>query len=280
MKKLFIFGLGYSAGYVAAQAIAGGWRVAGTTRDAARAEHLSRLGMECMLFDALDPASLRGVDAILVSIPTAEGVGDPVLARYREAVASAGVPWIGYFSTTGVYGDWDGAWVDETCEARCGNPRLERRVRAEDQWRELGAHVFRLAGIYGPGRSVVDDVLAGTARRIDKPGQVFSRIHVEDIAGVVRASLRRPTPGEIYNVCDDEPAPAHEVVTYTCELLGKPLPELVNWRQAGLSAMGLEFYSANRRVSNQKVRDVLEYDFVYPTYREGIKALVAAPQEA
>lgn len=178
--------------------------------------------------------------------------------------------WLGYLSTTGVYGDWDGAWVDENAELRGTGERLKRRIAAEKEWRAHGGHVFRLAGIYGPGRSVLEDLKAGTARRIDKKGQVFSRIHVADIAHIVFASMRRPSPGSTYNVCDDEPAPAHEVVAHGARLLGIKPPPLVPYEQAQLSPMGHEFYAANRRVNNEKIKRELGVSLIYPTYREGL----------
>jgi len=212
------------------------------------------------------------IETILQSLSIPSGLPphpNPLPAGEREYR-----PWLGYLSTTGVYGDWNGEWVDENSELRPNNERLKRRVAAENAWREKGGHIFRLAGIYGPGRSAIDDVREGTARRIDKPGQVFSRIHVEDIAQAVVASMLKPSPGRIYNICDDEPAPSHEVVKFACELLGTVLPPLVPFAEAVLSPMGREFYSANRWVSNTRIKQELGITLKYPTYREGLKALV------
>lgn len=275
MKNLFIFGLGTSALALACRAMGAGWQVSGTTRDAQKRGVLRQKNIHAVAFDEVTQAQLRAADAILVSIQTVEGEGDPVLARYGEWLRDLPqLPWLGYLSTTGVYGDWGGAWVDETSETRAGNARLARRIEAEQHYLGLPqSHVFRLAGIYGAGHSAIDDVRAGTARRIDKPGQVFSRIHVEDIAGALFASMQQPASGEIYNLCDDAPAPAHEVVAYACELLGHPVPPLLPWREAGLSAMGSEFYSASRRVSNRKLKEKLGYALQYPTYREGLQAI-------
>ena len=270
VKHLFIFGLGYSSQALARLAMAHGFAISGTCRTAEKCDALKTLGIDAHLFDAVPSGIIKDASHILSSAPPQEGHGDVVLARYADVLPDA---WLGYLSTTGVYGDWDGQWVDEESELRAGNARLERRVEAEAQWRARGGHVFRLAGIYGAGRSAIDDVRAGTARRIDKPGQVFSRIHVEDIAQTVFASMQKPDTGAVYNVCDDEPAPAAEVVAYACQLLGVPLPPLVPFEQAKLSAMGREFYSANRRVRNDKIKKALGVSLRYPTYREGLKAI-------
>lgn len=241
-----------------------GFRVSGTTRSKEKADALNAQGIEAFLF----PHAAGDATHILSSIPPQEQ-GDAVLP-----LVSGGAAWLGYLSTTGVYGDWDGAWVDEASPLRPNNERLKRREAAEKEWLARGGHVFRLAGIYGPGRNAIEDVRQGEARRIDKPGQVFSRIHVEDIAQAVVASMKRPNPGSIYNVCDDMPAPAHEVVSYACELLGAALPPLVPYAQAELSPMGREFYTSNRRVKNDKIKSELGVSLKYPTYREGLKAFL------
>lgn len=269
MKRLFIFGLGYSSLYIAQAAIKAGFSVVGTCRTEEKCDRLRGQGIE-----AFSPAEVRGLDFdklgithILSSIPPQIGYEEPDPAMRQGS-------WLGYLSTTGVYGDWGGEWVDENSPTRAGNERLQRRVHAENAWREKGGHIFRLAGIYGPGRSAIDDVRDGSARRIDKPGQVFSRTHVEDIAQVVLASMLKPNPGRIYNVCDDEPAPAHEVVSYACALLGKEPPPMIPFAQAEMSAMGKEFYSANRRVKNARIKNELAVRLKYPSYREGLAALV------
>ena len=266
MSKLFIFGLGYSGLAIAKAAQAAGFSVAGMTRSAEKCEALRGLGIEAFPFDHIP--SLENYTHILSSVPTVEGAGDVILPLITKAPK-----WLGYLSTTGVYGDYAGAWVDENSELRPNNARLQRRVAAEEAWRTQGAHIFRLAGIYGPGRSTIEDVLDGSARRIDKPGQVFSRIHVDDIAQVVVASMRHPNPTRVYNVCDDEAAPQREVVEFACELLQKPLPPLQTVEQANLSAMGREFYSANRRVRNERMKRELDVTLHYPTYREGLTAI-------
>jgi nucleoside-diphosphate-sugar epimerase len=182
--------------------------------------------------------------------------------------------WMGYFSTTGVYGDHQGAWVNEASMLNPNSKRLLHRIVAEARWIVRGGEVFRLAGIYGKGRSAMDDVMDGSARRIYKEGQVFSRIHVEDIVQVILAAIAKPNRGAIYNVCDDEPAASHEVVAYACELLNKPVPPLVPYEQVEMSAMAREFYSANRRVSNARIKDELGVKLYYPSYREGLGAIV------
>ncbi|MDX2074338.1 MAG: SDR family oxidoreductase [Alphaproteobacteria bacterium] len=249
-----------------------GFKVSGTTRSEEKAQKLEALGIE-----VISPAAWLGLDFtrfthILSSIPPQSGYQEPDPAMRRG--------WIAYLSTTGVYGDWQGEWVDETSELRPNNERLNRRVAAEKEWLARGGHVFRLAGIYGPGRSAIDDVRGGTARRIDKPGQVFSRIHVEDIAQVVVASMLAPNPGSVYNGCDDEPAPAHEVVAYACKLLDMEPPPMIPFEQAEMSPMGREFYAANRRVRNDKIKRELGMELCYPSYREGLaQCLQSNPSE-
>jgi len=280
--KLFIFGLGYSSQYIAQAAIKAGFLVAGTCRTQEKCDQLKAQGIEAFVFANSHPTLLplgRGLlesaTHILSSIPPQE-IGDVVLP-FLALTANCQPPtasWLGYLSTTGVYGDYQGEWVDEQSELRPNNERLKRRVAAEKAWQEKRGHVFRLAGIYGPRRSAIDDVRDGTARRIDKPGQVFSRIHVEDIAQVVLASMLKPNPGAAYNVCDDEPAPAHEVVKFACELLGKVVPALIPYGQAEMSVMGREFYSANRRVKNARIKNELGVTLKYPSYREGLAKLV------
>ena len=268
-KSLFIFGLGFAAQAVARSAIAQGFTVTGTCRSQEKCEMLKAQGMGAYLFESIPKDVLSGATHILSSIPPQENIGDVVI-KYLPS----GDRWLGYFSTTGVYGDYAGEWVDEQSEPRPNNERLKRRLEAEAQWQSRGGHIFRLAGIYGKGRSALDDVRAGRARRIDKEGQVFSRIHTDDIAQVVLASMAKPNPKAIYNVCDDEPAPAHEVVALACELLGVESPPLIPFAQAEMSPMGREFYSANRRVKNQRIKQELGVKLLCPTFREGLKGLL------
>jgi nucleoside-diphosphate-sugar epimerase len=283
--RLFCFGLGFSARALAERLAETGWTVAGTTRSAEKAAELRAAGLEAVLFDRdhpLDPADLAGTSHLLVSIAPDQD-GDPVLDRHAADIAAlADLRWIGYLSTTGVYGDWQGAEVDETSELRGAKGRNLRRIEAEAAWLALHAekglpvHVFRLAGIYGPGRSALDQVRAGRARRIDKPGHLFSRIHVEDIARVLLASIARPNSGRIYNVCDDEPAAAAEVTAYACRLLGVEPPPLIPLEQAEMSPMALSFWEDNRLVSNRRLHEELGVTLAYPNYRAGLDAILAA----
>jgi len=202
--------------------------------------------------------------------------------RHGEDIAALpGLRWLGYLSTTGVYGDRGGGWVDETARLLPTGERGRRRVGAEQGWLGLwhdsGApvHIFRLAGIYGPGRSAFDAMRAGTAKRIDKPGQVFSRIHVEDLATVLVASIAQPRLGAVYNVCDDDPAPSQAVVAHAARLLGVPPPPLVPFEAAGLSPMARSFYDDNKRVSNRLIKTELGMRLRYPDFRAGLAAILA-----
>jgi nucleoside-diphosphate-sugar epimerase len=265
MPHLYCFGLGYTAAALARLLLAEGWTVGGSTRDAGRRATLERLGI------AVADAPPPGATHFLSSVPP-DADGDPVLRVHRPASAQ----WIGYLSTTGVYGDQGGGWVDEATPPRPSEERGRRRLAAEREWLALAppAQVFRLAGIYGPGRSVLDQLRAGTARRVVKPGQFFSRIHVEDIAAVLLASIARPRPGAIYNVCDDEPAPADQVVSFAAQLLGMAPPPAVPFEQAALTAMARSFYVGSRRVRNDRIKRELGVALRYPTYREGLRALL------
>jgi len=285
--RLFCFGLGYSAAALVAELQPAGWRIAGTCRSTEKQAGLAKAGIEAFRFarDAplVDPAAaLAGTTHLLVSVPP-DAAGDPVLDHHAAAIAGlTGLAWAGYLSTTGVYGDRAGGWVDETSALTPTTERGRRRLAAEQSWRELWrrhqvpVHLFRLAGIYGPGRSQLDAVRAGTAQRIDKPGQVFSRIHVADIAAVLLASMARPNPGAAYNVCDDEAAAPEAVVAYACDLLGVKPPPLVPFAAARLSPMGRSFYEDNKRVSNGLIKSELGVRLRYPSYREGLRALLAA----
>jgi nucleoside-diphosphate-sugar epimerase len=274
--RLFIFGLGYSGGEIARQAKAAGWSVAGTVRSGDKAQQLAAEGIETHLFDgaaALPAGAIDRMTHVLCTIAPGT-TGDPALGRCAPLLHVA--RWLGYLSTTGVYGDHGGGWVDEATPPNPGQPRSVERLAAERAWQALGATVFRLPGIYGPGRSAIDQVKAGTARRIDKPGQVFSRIHVEDIATTVLAAVARPSPGAIYNVTDDLAAPTADVIAYACELLAVPAPPLVPWAEIAptLSAMARSFYAENRRVRNDRIKGELGVSLRYPTYREGLRAIL------
>ena len=277
-NRLFIFGLGYSGSELARQAKAAGWHVAGTVRGSDKAQQLAAEGIETHLFDGAAPLpeSAFGETTHVVCTIAPGGTGDPVLRVCAPLLRQA--RWLGYLSTTGVYGDHAGGWVDETTPTNPGQPRSLSRLAAERGWQAIGATLFRLPGIYGPGRSAIDQVKAGTARRIDKPGRVFSRIHVEDIAATVLAALARPTSGTVYNVADDLPASTAEVIAFACDLLAVPVPPLVPWAEIAptMSAMARSFYAENRRVRNDRIKRELGVTLRYPTYREGLQAILGA----
>jgi nucleoside-diphosphate-sugar epimerase len=286
-STLFCFGLGFSADALARRVLARGWRVAGTTRDPAKATSLERRGIRAEVFDRarpLRPGALAGVTHVLVSAPPDEA-GDPVLDAHGDDLSRLpGLAWVGYLSTTGVYGDHGGAWVDEATPRAPTSARARRRVAAEDAWlalwraRGVPVHLFRLAGIYGPGRSPIDDLLAGTAKRVHRPGQVFSRIHVDDVASVLEASIARPAPGAAYNVCDDEPASPAEVVAHAARLLGVEPPPVVPFDEAELSPMARTFWADNKRVRNDRMKGELGATLGYPDFRSGLEAILRASE--
>jgi nucleoside-diphosphate-sugar epimerase len=258
---MFVFGLGYSAGVIAADLRARGWSVEGTGG-----------GRITFGDEARVHAGLAAATHVLSSVPPAEGA-DPVLAGYREALARFAERggWLGYLSSTGVYGDTGGAWVDES--APTGTGRRSARAEADAAWLARGARVFRLPGIYGPGRSALNRVREGKAHRIAIAGQVFSRVHVADIARGVIAAL--DAPAGAYNLADDLPCSQNAVIEEACRLLGTAPPPLQSLDEAGLSAMARGFYAENRRVANGKARRVLGWRPLYPTFREGLAALRA-----
>jgi nucleoside-diphosphate-sugar epimerase len=282
-KHLFCFGFGYTARELARQLPRDGWRITGTRRSDEGCARIREAGHDAVLFDGetpMDSSVLDGVTHVLHSISPGAN-GDPVLRLHGDDLAARAdqIAWFGYLSTTGVYGDRGGDWVDEASSLEPSTSRGQARLEAEAGWfgmREafdLPVHVFRLAGIYGPGRNQIEGLRNGTAKRIVKPGQVFSRIHVEDIAGILRASMAHPNPGSAYNVCDDEPAPPQDVVKWAAELIGIEPPPEVAFDDAELSPMAKSFYSESKKVSNVRVKDELGYEFRYPTFREGLKAL-------
>jgi nucleoside-diphosphate-sugar epimerase len=287
MPRLFCFGLGYTALALARRLMAEGWLIAGTTRTAERRARFTAEGFDVHLFDRDRPlpdpaAALAGTTHLLTSIPPDEAA-DPVLDHHlADLRRSATLQWVGYLGTTGVYGDRGGAWVDETDPVTPTMPRTRRRVAAEAAWLASGlpVHIFRLAGIYGPGpgRNALEAVRAGTARRIVKPGQVFGRVHVDDIVEVLCASIARPNPGAAYNVADDQPAPPQDVIAFACELLGVAPPPEVPYDEAELSPMARSFYADNRRIANARIKRELGVRLRYPTYREGLRAILG--QEA
>jgi nucleoside-diphosphate-sugar epimerase len=274
MSHLFCFGMGFSARTLALRLAAKGWTITGTSRSAEGQKAIEALGYRGAMFDA----ALRipdDVTHIVVSAPP-DQQGDPVLQLCSQQLRQATrIKWLAYLSTTGVYGDRGGEWVTEDSPLTPNTERGERRLAAEKAWlaMPLPVHLFRLAGIYGPGRNQLMSVLDGTAKRIIKQGQVFSRIHVEDIATVLEASIAKPHPGGAYNVCDDEPCPPQDVVAYAAELLGLPVPPDIPFEKAQLSPMARSFYADSKRVANQRIREELGVTLAYPNYREGLRAL-------
>lgn len=279
---LFCFGFGYTAGRLARR-LGRRRRVAGTARIAATRDGVSLVGFGRRAPLADLPARLARTTHVLVSIPPDEA-GDPVADLHGPALAALPrLRWLGYLSTTGVYGDTGGAWVDEAAPLNPGSARAARRVAAEDAWlalwrdRGLPVHVFRLPGIYGPGRSAIDQLRAGTARLVDKPGHVFSRIHVDDIAAALAASMAAPALGEVYNLADDEPAAGAEVIAYAAALLGIDPPPPAPFDDPSLSPMARSFHAECRRVSNAKMKAALGVVLQYPSYREGLASILADP---
>lgn len=278
-KTLLCIGYGYSARALARRMLARGWRVIGTTRDLGEAQPDE--DVQLLQWPGAN-VPLEGVTHVLSSVgPNADG--DPVMEALRDELAaraaSGQFDWVGYLSTTAVYGDQGGAWVDEDTPIAPSSRRGNWRAQAEAAWQaipDLPLHIFRLAGIYGPGRGPFAKLMAGKARRIVKPGQVFSRIHVEDIATVLEASIDQPNPGAIYNVCDDEPAPPQDVLGYGAELLGLPVPAEVPFDEAGMTPMARSFYGENKRVRNTRIKEELGVRLAYPDYRTGLRAVKMA----
>ena len=280
MTTLLSFGHGYSARALT-RLLPEDWRVIGTTRSPDRVEALRAEGVEPVIWPGGDliPALDAATHLLISAAPDADG--DPVLRDWQDAIAARAerFAWVGYLSTTGVYGDRDGGWVDEESELRPATKRGQARVEAEAAWRAipgLPLHVFRLAGIYGPGRGPFEKVRQGTARRIVKQGQVFSRIHVDDIAQVLKASIDRPHTGATYNLCDDDPAPPQEVIAHAAELLGLPVPQEVPFEEAEMTLMARSFYAESKKVRNDRIKDELKVTLIHPDYRSGLAALLRA----
>ncbi len=274
MNHLLCFGFGFCAQALAQKLDQKLWRISGTSRSAEGVASIKAQGFEGVLFDGLNSIA-NSVTHIVSSVPP-DAAGDPVLRKFKTELAARAnsFDWVAYLSTTGVYGDRAGCIVDETAALTPNTERGQRRVDAEASWAFLSPHIFRLAGIYGQGRNALESLKAGTAKRVIKPGQIFSRIHVEDIAGIVLASINNPNPGRIYNVADDEPCPPQDVITYAAELLKMVPPLEISFDQAELSPMAKSFYADSKRVSNLRVKEELGYKFRYPNYKLGLKALL------
>lgn len=277
-KTLLSLGHGFSARALSELLLPQGWVIHGTTRSADKAEALKQEGIVPHAFPGDLSGPLEEATHLLISAgPDAEG--DPMLRHLKDDITRIAprLEWAGYLSTTGVYGNHDGGWVDEDTPLTPSTRRGKWRVAAEAEWQaipDLPLHIFRLAGIYGPGRGPFFKVRNGTARRIIKPGQVFSRIHVEDIAQILAASIAQPDPGAIYNMCDDDPAPPQDVIAHAAELLGQPLPPEEDFETAEMTPMARSFYAESKRVNNDKIKTDLGVRLIYPTYREGLAALL------
>ncbi|QFU09973.1 NAD dependent epimerase/dehydratase family protein [Rhodobacteraceae bacterium THAF1] len=278
--RLLCIGCGYSARALAARVIANGGEVVGTTRSEDKAQGLRDMGITPVIWPGTPLAPHLDWATHIVHSVAPDDDGDPVLTDHGREIADAQPNWFAYLSTTGVYGDHDGAWVDEDSPLAPSTTRGAQRVRAETGWQALAAqtglplHIFRLAGIYGPGRGPFAKVRNGTARRIVKPGQVFSRTHVEDIAQVLHRSMQAPAPGSIYNVCDDDPAPPQDVIAHAADLLDVPRPPEIAFADADMSPMARSFYAESKRVRNDRIKRHLGVVLRYPTYREGLAALL------
>lgn len=271
---LLSFGHGYSAQALASVLMPLGWRVIGTTRSGEGRQD----GVDTVVWPGTDMTKYLDAATHLLISAAPDPEGDPVLRGLRDDIAARAFDWVGYLSTTGVYGDHQGGWVDETTPLTPSTRRGQMRVRAEAEWQSMGLplHIFRLAGIYGPGRGPFAKVRAGTARRIIKQNQLFSRIHVEDIAQVLAASIARPDAGAIYNLCDDDAAPPEDVIGYAAELLGVPLPDAVAYEDAEMTPMARSFYAESKRVRNDRIKQDLGVVLKYPNYRVGLQALLDA----
>jgi nucleoside-diphosphate-sugar epimerase len=282
-RTLLSFGHGYSARALAALLTPQGWQITGTTRSGDKAAAIRETGVTPLVWppDSDDIAQALDKATHLLISPGPTASGDPVLNMLADHITRIAprLEWVGYLSTTAVYGDHGGAWVDETTPPTPASERGQWRADAEAAWAAipgLPLHIFRLAGIYGPGRGPFAKVRAGTARRIVKPGQVFSRIHVADIAQILAASIAQPNPGAIYNVCDDDPAPPQNVIAHAADLLGLPVPPEIPFVSADMTPMARSFYGENKRVRNDRIKDELGIRLIYPGYREGLQAMVAS----
>ncbi len=280
-NTLLSFGHGYSAKALGRILLQRDWRVIGTSRSEDKAAQLMAIGVEPRIWPGADmiPALDAATHLLLSAAPDEDG--DPVLRELRDEIAGRAdqFQWVGYLSTTGVYGDHQGDWVDEDTPLTPATKRGIARMKAEADWASipgLPLHIFRLAGIYGPGRGPFSKVRSGTARRIIKEGQVFSRTHVADIAQVLDTSIRKPNPGATYNVCDDDPVPPEDVIAYAAELLGLPVPPAEDFETAEMTPMARSFYAESKKVRNDRIKDELGVKLLYPDFRAGLQALYAA----
>jgi hypothetical protein len=279
-NHILCFGFGFSAQALCRRLDPSEWTITGTSRTAEGAANITRQGFSGVVFDDLKSIP-ESVTHIVSSVPP-DADGDPVLWRFCTELVSRNttLKWAAYLSTTGVYGDHGGGLVNEDTPLTPNTERGHRRLFAEKAWMRLHyhhalpVHVFRLAGIYGPGRNTLDNLKEGTAKRVIRQGQIFSRIHVEDIAGILLASMKKPNPGRAYNVADDEPCPPQDVISYGAELLGMAPPPDVAFESANLSPMARSFYMDSKRVSNDRVKEELGYRFQYPNYRVGLRSLL------
>jgi nucleoside-diphosphate-sugar epimerase len=290
-KKLFCFGFGYTAGFLAEKLMAHSWKVAGTTTSAEKRDFLKKSGIEAWLFDQTrnipdPPSTFEQVTHVLLSVPP-NASGDPVFnAHGADLAALKNLEWVGYLSTTAVYGNKNGSWVDEKTPPAPSSRRGSQRLKAEEQWQSLylneglPLHTFRLSGIYGPTRSAIDSVRSGTAQCIDKPGHMFNRIHVEDIVQVLIASMNKPHPGGIYNLADDAPSASSDVIRFACNLIGTDPPPLVPFDQAEMAPIVRSFYEDNKRIHNDAIKNELGVQLAYPDYHSGLKACLEVEQEA
>jgi len=285
MPTLLSFGHGYTAQALARRLLPQDWRIIGTTRNEDKLGQMTVDGIEPRIWPGANmiPALDAATHVLISAAPDTNG--DPVLNALQDEIAARAdqFEWVGYLSTTGVYGDHQGDWVDEDAPLTPATARGIARVKAESAWREikgLNLHIFRLAGIYGPGRGPFAKVRNGTARRIIKAGQVFSRTHVADIAQVLEASINKPNPGTAYNVCDNDPAPPEDVIAYAAELLGLPIPPAQDFETADMTPMARSFYAESKKVRNDRIKDELGVVLRYPDYRAGLKALLAQEPNA
>ncbi len=284
MSHLFCFGFGFSARRLAIKLKSEGWKICGTARSEEKCKALQAEGIESQVFDG--SAKLENLDNlnsathVLVSTPP-DCTGDPVYKFQRDDLAGmVNLAWIGYLSATSVYGDTGGVKVGETAMLRAETTRGKWRIQSEKAWLEsslefgLPVHIFRLAGIYGPGRSAIEQLRLGRARRVIKEGHLFSRIHVEDIADILKGSIARPRIGAIYNVCDDEPAMSSDVIEFAAQLIGVEPPPSIPFTDASLSEMARSFYSENRQIDNSLIKSELGITLKYPNYRDGLRAII------